>query len=47
MSLRPCFLAVLAGYQAGRQTQGNAPEVVLERLLALPAGRAYEHLPDV
>jgi hypothetical protein len=25
----------------------NAPEVVLERLLALPAGRAYEHLPDV
>jgi hypothetical protein len=25
----------------------NAPEVVLERLLALPAGRTYERLPDV
>ena len=25
----------------------NAPEVVLERLQALPAGRTYERLPDV
>ena len=25
----------------------NAPEVVLERLKALPAGRTYEGLPDV
>jgi hypothetical protein len=25
----------------------NAPEVVVERLLALPAGRTYERLPDV
>ena len=25
----------------------NAPEVVLERLQALPGGRTYEHLPDV
>jgi hypothetical protein len=43
-----CVPASWPGWRGSRLAEANnAPEVVLERLLALPAGRTYESLPDV